>query len=159
MQTLPREDFPTLPEGSGSFSASLPQDSVRQMIQRTQFAITGEDTRCYLNGALFILRADSMSLVATDGHRLALVTVDREKPKGKKEEGEVRAILPRKTLAELSRLVTEGEGDIHASGENHLFFEVGGRLLISRMIDGQFPAFGRSFRRQTTSASSSTAIA
>ena len=75
MQTLPREDFPTLPEGSGSFSASLPRDSVRQMIQRTQFAITGEDTRYYLNGALFILRADSMSLVATDGHRLALVTV------------------------------------------------------------------------------------
>jgi DNA polymerase-3 subunit beta len=144
MQTLPREDFPTLPEGSGSFSASLPRDTVRQMIQRTQFAITGEDTRYYLNGALFILRADSMSLVATDGHRLALVTVDREKPKGRKEEGEVRAILPRKTLAELSRLVTDGEGDIqYERGENHLFFEVGGRLLISRMIDGQFPAFER----------------
>jgi DNA polymerase-3 subunit beta len=147
MQTLPREDFPTLPEGTGSFSATLPRDVMRQMVSRTQFAITGEDTRYYLNGALFILRADSMSLVATDGHRLALVTVPREKAKGRpgsKEESEVRVILPRKTLAELSRLLTEGEGDIqYERGENHLFFDVGGRLLISRMIDGQFPAFER----------------
>ncbi len=144
MQTLPREDFPTLPESTGTFSATLARDTVRQMVSRTQFAITGEDTRYYLNGALFILRPDSMSLVATDGHRLALITVPREKVKGRKEEGEVRVILPRKTLAELSRLVAEGEGDIqYERGENHLFFEVSGRLLISRMIDGQFPAFER----------------
>src|SRR5687768_6185972 len=133
MQTLPREDFPTLPEGSGTYSATLPRDLIRQMVARTQFAITGEDTRYYLNGALFILRVDSMSLVATDGHRLALVTVAREKVKGRKEETEVRVILPRKTLAELSRLLAEAEGDIqYERGENHLFFDVGGRLLISR---------------------------
>src|SRR5919204_556205 len=78
MQTLPREDFPTLPEASGTYSASLSRDSLREMVAKTQFAITGEDTRYFLNGALFILRSDSMSLVATDGHRLALVTVPRE---------------------------------------------------------------------------------
>ena len=78
MQTLPREDFPTLPESTGVANATLARDVLRQMVGKTQFAITGEDTRYFLNGALFILRPDSMSLVSTDGHRLALVTVPRE---------------------------------------------------------------------------------
>ena len=113
------------------------------MVAKTQFAITGEDTRYFLNGALFVLRPDSMSLVATDGHRLALVTVDARRQAGKDGE-EIKAILPKKTLGELGRLLTEGDGDIdYERGENHLFFDVGGRLLISRMIDGQFPAYER----------------
>ncbi len=143
MQTLPREDFPTLPEAGATPTATLSRASLREMVAKTQFAITGEDTRFFLNGALFVLRPDGMSLVATDGHRLALVTTTRE-GKGKKEDGEVRAILPKKTLGELARLLTEGEEDIrYERGENHLFFDVGGRLLISRMIDGQFPAYER----------------
>jgi DNA polymerase-3 subunit beta len=114
------------------------------MVAKTQFAITGEDTRYFLNGALFILRPDSMSLVSTDGHRLALITVPLEKGKAPRAEDEVRVILPRKTLLELGRLLAEGDGDIqYERGENHLFFDIGGRLLISRMIDGQFPAFER----------------
>ena len=145
MQTLPKEDFPAVPEASGTFSATLPRAAIREMVAKTQFAITGEDTRYFLNGALFILQPGSMSLVATDGHRLALVNVDRPKTGGKAKESEdIRAILPRKTLWELGKLLTEGEGDIHYErGENHLFFEMGGRMLISRMIDGQFPAFER----------------
>jgi DNA polymerase-3 subunit beta len=145
MQTLPREDFPTLPDGSGTYSATLPREVLKQMVAKTQFAITGEDTRYFLNGALFILRPDSMSLVSTDGHRLALITVPRDKEKGKgRPDDEVRVILPRKTLLELGRLLAEGDGDIqYERGENHLFFDIGGRLLISRMIDGQFPAFER----------------
>src|SRR5262245_2117809 len=103
MQTLPREDFPTLPEASGTFNATLPRDVIKQMVSKTQFAITGEDTRYFLNGALFILKPESMSLVSTDGHRLALVTVPREsKGSGSEEE---RVILPRKTLLELARLL------------------------------------------------------
>ena len=106
MQTLPKDDFPAVPEASGTISATLPRAALREMVAKTQFAITGEDTRFFLNGALFI--------------------------------------LPRKTLWELGRLLTEGEGDIrYERGENHLFFDVGGRMLISRMIDGQFPAFER----------------
>jgi DNA polymerase-3 subunit beta len=147
MQTLPREDFPTLPEASGAVSAPLSRESLRQMIGKTQFAITGEDTRYFLNGALFILRAESMGLVSTDGHRLAFITVPREKGrvKGLKGDEENRVILPRKTLLELGRLLAEGgDGDIqYERGENHLFFAVGDRLLISRMIDGQFPSFER----------------
>src|SRR5215210_1839618 len=147
MQTLPKEDFPAVPEASGNFSATLPRAAVREMVAKTQFAITGEDTRYFLNGALFILAPTSMSLVATDGHRLALVNVDRPadgKASKDMQKEDIRAILPRKTLWELGRLLTEGEGDIrYERGENHLFFEIGGRMLISRMIDGQFPAFER----------------
>jgi DNA polymerase-3 subunit beta len=109
------------------------------------FAITGEDTRYFLNGALFVLRAATMSLVATDGHRLALVTVTRSGGDDEvKADEEVKVILPKKTLLELGKLLSEGEGDVQFEvGENHLFFDVGGRLLISRMIDGQFPAYER----------------
>jgi DNA polymerase-3 subunit beta len=141
MQTLPREDFPSLPEGGKAPVATLPRAALKEMVAKTQFAITGEDTRYFLNGAQFVLRPDSMSLVATDGHRLALVTATRQ---GQKDSEEIKKILPKKTLGELSRLLSDGDGDIaYEPGENHLFFEVGGRLLISRMIDGQFPAYER----------------
>ena len=140
MQTLPREDFPTLPDASGTARATLPGSALREMIAKTQFAITGEDTRYFLNGAKFVLTPDSLTLVATDGHRLALVEVKHKVGIAQ----EVGVILPKKTLLELGKLLAEGEGDVvFESGENHLFFEVGGRVLISRMIDGQFPAYER----------------
>ena len=140
MQTLPREDFPTLPDASGTARATLPGSALKEMIAKTQFAITGEDTRYFLNGAKFVLRPDSMTLVATDGHRLALVEVKHTVGIAQ----EVGVILPKKTLLELGKLLAEGDGDVvFESGENHLFFEVGGRVLISRMIDGQFPAYER----------------
>src|SRR5207244_2131133 len=97
MQTLPREDFPTLPESGTAPPAMLTRGSVKEMVAKTQFAITGEDTRFCLNGALFVLRPGEMSLVATDGHRLALVTVARNGP-SKKEDAENKAILPKKTM-------------------------------------------------------------
>ncbi len=142
MQTLPREDFPTLPEAAGKAPTTLSRTALKEMVAKTQFAITGEDTRYFLNGALFVLRPDLMTLVATDGHRLALVTAKRG---GTGKNGEERKpILPKKTLGELTRLLAEGDGDItFEHGENHLFFDVGGRTLISRMIDGQFPAYER----------------
>jgi DNA polymerase-3 subunit beta len=140
MQTLPREDFPTLPDASGKTRATLPRNALRQMVEKTQFAITGEDTRYFLNGAKFVLRPDTLTLVATDGHRLALVEVAHSV--GINEE--IGVILPKKTLLELGKLLAEGDGDVlFEAGENHLFFDVGGRVLISRMIDGQFPAYER----------------
>jgi DNA polymerase-3 subunit beta len=139
MPMLPREDFPSLPEGGTGRRATLKGSTLREMVAKTQFAITGEDTRYYLNGALFVLRADSMTFVATDGHRLAVVNAPRED--GKKGEEDVKAILPRKTLSELSRLLADDVDVQYERGENHLFFEIGQRLLISRMIDGQFPAY------------------
>ena len=143
MQTLPREDFPTLPEPGAASTTSLACSAVREMVAKTQFAITGEDTRFFLNGALFVLRPADMSLVATDGHRLALVSVPRDS--AAKDADENKAILPKKTLGELGRLLVESDGGAisYERGENHLFFDAGGRLLISRMIDGQFPAYER----------------
>jgi DNA polymerase-3 subunit beta len=142
MQTLPKEDFPALPEGGVTPTSALSGASLKEMVAKTQFAITGEDTRYFLNGAQFVLRGDSMSLVATDGHRLALVTVKREG--GEPSDTEIKAILPKKTLGELGRLLTEGDSTVaYERGENHLFFDVGERKLISRMIDGQFPAYER----------------
>ena len=140
MQTLPSEDFPTLPDASGKGRATIPCKALREMVAKTQFAITGEDTRYFLNGAKFVIKEDSLALIATDGHRLALVEVMQKV--GVTEE--IGVILPKKTLLELGKLLVEGEGDVlFESGENHLFFDVGGRTLISRMIDGQFPAYER----------------
>jgi DNA polymerase III subunit beta len=143
MQTLPREDFPTLPEPGSAPQTPLASSAVREMVAKTQFAITGEDTRFFLNGALFVLRPGDMSLVATDGHRLALVSVPRDGAATGSDEN--KAILPKKTLGELGRLLVESDGGAisYERGENHLFFDAGGRLLISRMIDGQFPAYER----------------
>ncbi len=143
MQTLPREDFPTLPEPTKELPAvTLPRSGFKEMVGKTQFAITGEDTRYFLNGALFVLEPDKMNLVATDGHRLALVSTVRKKAKG--EPDELQAILPKKTLWELARLLVDGEDDLrYTVGENHLFFDVDGRQLISRVIDAQFPAYER----------------
>jgi DNA polymerase-3 subunit beta len=140
MQTLPREDFPTLPDASGTARATLPSAALRQMIAKTQFAITGEDTRYFLNGAKFVLNPESLILVATDGHRLALVEVKHSLGVAQ----DVGVILPKKTLLELGKLLAESDADVvFESGENHLFFKLGDRMLISRMIDGQFPAYER----------------
>jgi DNA polymerase-3 subunit beta len=139
MPTLPREDFPSITEPPGVDQSVIKAGALFQMINKTQFAITGEDTRYYLNGALFVLKPDRMTFVATDGHRLALVYVNRD---GAPAHEEVRAILPRKALTELGRLLADVEGDVlYERGENHLFFQIGPRLLMSRMIDGQFPAY------------------
>jgi DNA polymerase-3 subunit beta len=120
--------------------ATIDGKSLAQMVAKTQFAITGEDTRFYLNGAQFVLKPTDITFVATDGHRLALVNVKHDGAKG----DDIKAILPRKTLSELGRLLAEGNHNVnYERGENHLFFEIGPRLLISRMIDGQFPAYER----------------
>lgn len=141
LQTLSRDEFPAIPEADGGSAAVLPGKAFREMIARTQFAITSEDTRYFLNGALLVLKPDGMSLVATDGHRLALVTMPRSGAKG---EVETKAILPKKTLMELAKLLAEDGSEFEfQQSENHLFFRVGGRLLFSRKIDGQFPAYER----------------
>ena len=112
------------------------------MVAKTQFAITGEDTRYFLNGALLVLKPTEMSMVATDGHRLALVTAPREAAPGAPDE--LRVIVQKKTLLELGRLLGEnGDTVAFEKGENHLFFRFADRVLVSRMIDGQFPAYER----------------
>jgi len=137
MPTMPVGDFPTPPTSDMTSATTIASASLRQLIAKTQFAITGEDTRYYLNGALFVVKADSMIMVATDGHRLALASATHA---GTGDD--IKAILPRKTLAELARLLADSDRDVeYERGENHMFFRIGPRLLVSRMIDGQFPAY------------------
>ena len=150
MQTLPREDFPALPEATGTGTVNLPCQALREMVVKTQFAVTGEDTRYFLNGALLVLTGTSMSLVATDGHRLALVSARREGTAGGgdtatvEDNGEASVILPKKTLWELARLLGDGHDTVaYERGENHLFFDIAGRQLVSRVLDAQFPAYER----------------
>jgi DNA polymerase-3 subunit beta len=144
IQTLPLDDFPTLPEPTGQGSVTLPGALLREMVEKIQFAMTSEDTRYYLNGALFVRRGAEMALVATDGHRLAHVSVTNPSANPDAETEEVRAILPKKTVWELGRLLADADGEVrYERGENHLFFGIGDRVLISRMIEGQFPAFER----------------
>jgi len=139
MQTLPSAEFPTPPQAAGAAEATLPGPALKRMISHTRFAITSEDTRYFLNGAQLVLRPDSMTMVATDGHRLAYISV-KESP-GKKTNTEV--LLPRKTLNEVGRLIDGGDAVEFSQGENHLFFRAGDRLLISRKIDANFPAYER----------------
>jgi DNA polymerase-3 subunit beta len=138
MQTLPASEFPTPPDDGGATSVSLPGAAVKRMISHTRFAITSEDTRYFLNGAQLVLQPDSLSMVATDGHRLAFVRVHVSSGGG---AGEV--LLPRKTLNEVARLIDGADAIEFSQGENHLFFRAGNRLLISRRIDANFPAYER----------------
>src|SRR5512134_3585403 len=138
IQTLPASEFPTPPTDLGNAEATLPGAAVKRLISHTRFAIASEDTRYFLNGAQLVLRPDTMSMVATDGHRLAFISV-HESP-GKKT-GEV--LLPRKTLNEVARLIDGTDSVQFSQGENHLFFRAGNRLLISRKIDANFPAYER----------------
>src|SRR5580765_62061 len=139
MQTLPAGEFPTPPVDAGTVFATLPGAALKRMIAQTRFAITSEDTRYFLNGAQLVLQPDSMSMVATDGHRLAFIRVHESPGKGVKDE----VLLPRKTLNEVGRLIDGAESIEFSHGENHLFFRAGNRLLISRKIDANFPAYER----------------
>jgi DNA polymerase-3 subunit beta len=139
MQTLPASEFPTPPSDAGPAEATLPGAALKRLISHTRFAITSEDTRYFLNGAQLVLRPDSLSMVATDGHRLAFVSVHESPGKTAK----VEVLLPRKTLTEVARLIDDGAAVEFSQGENHLFFRAGGRLLISRKIDANFPAYER----------------
>src|SRR5215813_2228155 len=127
MQTLPVGEFPTPPEDGGAAEAVLPGPALKRMISHTRFAITSEDTRYFLNGAQLVLKGDSLSMVATDGHRLSFMSINESPGKNVKSE----VLLPRKTLNEVARLIDGGAAVEFSQGENHLFFRSEGRLLIS----------------------------
>jgi DNA polymerase-3 subunit beta len=136
---LPRENFPEVPS-SKSAPIKFPAEVFKSFIDRTIFAITQEESRYTLSGAKFILDKAGAKMVTTDGHRLAYVA---RQDLGKNASGEtIDALIPRKTLAELTKLTASYEGEISlGADENHIYFEVGSRLLISRMLSGQFPNY------------------
>jgi DNA polymerase III subunit beta len=134
-----RESFPEVPSFK-SAPMKMPADVFKSFIDRTIFAITQEESRYTLSGAKFILDKTGAKMVTTDGHRLAYIARQDLGKNAAKEA--IDALIPRKTLAELTKLTTNYEGEISlGADENHIYFEVGPRLLISRMLSGQFPNY------------------
>lgn len=132
-----KETFPELP-GFKSTPLKLPSSVIKMLIERTIFAITQEEGRYTLSGAKFELDKKNVKMVTTDGHRLAFVST--ESSNGSSETLDV--LIPRKTLAELTKLTSDFDGDINlGADENHVYFQVGSRLLISRLLSGQFPNY------------------
>jgi DNA polymerase-3 subunit beta len=135
---LPRENFPSIPEAPPA-TAQIPSGLLRSMIQRSMFAITQEESRYSLNGALLVLLPNEIRMVATDGHRLALVSKNIEVPG---LDLEVRALIPRKTLVEIMKLIGDQDAMLEfGRDENHLFFTLNNRKLVSRVLAGQFPNY------------------
>lgn len=137
---LPQEDFPILVEPK-SPAASIPAEVLSKLIARTIFAISTEDSKFTLSGALLLLKPGSITMVATDGHRLAHI----EKAEALEEvTEEIKVIVPKKAMGELVRMIAEtadSERIGFSRDDNHLFFDMGKRLLTSRMLTGQFPNF------------------
>ena len=137
---MARDNFPMLPTLPPAL-ATLPANVFATVIQRTVFAISSEESRYTLNGGLLLLKPGSVTMVATDGHRLALIERDMEIA-GLKNE--LRILIPKKAMGELVKLLSEGEAELPvqiARDESHLFFSVGQRILICRMLTGQFPNY------------------
>ena len=132
---LPKEDYPQVPDPKFEKQIVLPLEKIKDMIERVYFAITQEQ-RYYLNGALMILKDKNVELVSTDGHRLAYTAMTLD---DLNVETEIRGIVSKKTLSELRKFEDEKlEFDLD---ENNLFFRVGNRTLISRIIEGKFPNY------------------
>jgi DNA polymerase-3 subunit beta len=143
MAGMPRENFPVLPD-MPAMLAGIPPELFGQMIRRTVFAISNEESRYTLNAGLLILKPETMTMVATDGHRLAHVESVPPTDGYSGVSGELRILVPKKAMTELSRLlgdVQEGASIQFTKDDNHLFFQIGTRLLISRMLSGQFPNY------------------
>jgi DNA polymerase III subunit beta len=139
---MSRESYPALPEMPETI-AELPVKLFSSMISRTAFAISTEESRFTLNGALLLLRGNVMTMVATDGHRLAFVEGCLETAE---TDRNFRALVPKKAMAEIVKLADEGGPDavaVFAGDDNHLFFQVGERLLITRKLTGNFPDYER----------------
>jgi DNA polymerase-3 subunit beta len=143
LSTLPRDDFPVIAEGDLPTRFELPAATLRQIIDKTRFAISTEETRYYLNGIYLHVTDEAQPLLraaATDGHRLARVTVPR--PGG--AEGMPGIIVPRKCIAELRKLLDEAEGNVQVSlSESKIRFGLGNAVLTSKLIDGTFPDYSR----------------
>ncbi len=139
---ISRESFPELPQMPAAL-AEIPIGFLASMIGKTIFAISSEDSRFTLNGALLLLKPNGMVMVSTDGHRLAHVESASEIPG---ITANYRALLPKKAMGEILKLAGEAGADAivkFAGDENHLFFQLGDRLLISRKLTGTFPDFER----------------
>ena len=140
LQSLPAEDFPLVQE-SAAFGPvfAVPQKTLKDLLGQVSFAMAVQDIRYYLNGILFVAEGKTLSLVATDGHRLAFAsaTLDVEVPKQE-------VILPRKTVIELQRLLSDADGAIEMCfANNQAKFSFGAMEFVTKLVEGKFPDYNR----------------
>jgi DNA polymerase III subunit beta len=134
---LPEEEFPPLPRFDDAKIFTIAQKDLKDGLKKTSYAISTDETRYVLNGTLFSFKDNKLTLVATDGRRLALVDLELEFPRSQ----EIDVIVPTKAVTELQRLVKE-EGDVKVSiGENQIAFEINQTLLVSKLIEGNYPNY------------------
>ena len=157
LATIPAADFPTErpllaaaddaqaePDG---VRVDLPHADLRRLFDRTKFAMANGDVRYFLNGMLFEVAADSLRAAASDGHRMAMCTLERP---GAKEVNELRVIVPRKSVLDLERLIGDSDADVHlVFGANSLRATQGEYTLTTKLVDGQFPEVDRLIPRNT----------
>jgi DNA polymerase-3 subunit beta len=140
LQSLPAEDFPLVQEAANFGPVfSVPQKTLKDLLSQVSFAMAVHDIRYYLNGILFVAEGKQLSLVATDGHRLAFssATLDVEVPRQE-------VILPRKTVLEMQRLLSDAEGAIEMQfANNQAKFSFGGMEFVTKLVEGKFPDYNR----------------
>ncbi len=142
MVGMARSNFPSLPAFPTTGVVQIPARALHTEIAKTIFAISNEESRYTLNGALMVLKPESITMVATDGHRLAHIENGHAKIEGV-SGGEMKTLVPKKAMSELKVLLDQGDADTveFARDESTLFFCVGGRTLTSRQLTGQFPNY------------------
>jgi DNA polymerase III subunit beta len=141
MVGMAKSNFPSLPTFPTAGVVKIPAQVLRSMIAKTGFAIASEESRYTLNGALMVLKPESITMVATDGHRLS--HIERAGTKFDGVSGEMKTLVPKKAMDELKSLLdsTDAEEIEFAKDESTLYFRIGNRLLTSRQLTGQFPNF------------------
>jgi DNA polymerase III subunit beta len=145
MVGLGKSEFPSLAQPPSSGFIPIQGRTLAELIHKTSFAITADDSRYFLNGARLELTDDDLRMVATDGHRLAFISIKRSGD----ATGNSSVIVPKKTLLELVKILGDGEVVVEfAKADNHLFFRIGERLLVSKRVDDQFPAYDKVIPRE-----------
>jgi len=138
LATLPANDFPSVDEVEATERVAVPEASLKELIERTAFAMAQQDVRYYLNGLLFDLRDKTLRCVATDGHRLALCETELEVAAGAKRQ----IIVPRKGVTELQRLLEGGDREVELEiGRSHVRVKRDDVTFTSKLIDGRFPDY------------------
>ena len=138
LSTLPTADFPRVEKAAGETELRLSRQQIRRLLDQTAFSMAQQDVRYFLNGMLIEATPTYIRSVATDGHRLAMCTVNESQP----VDGRVQAIVPRKGVVELGRLLADGDGDVSLTlARNHLRVASDGYSLTSKLVDGRFPEY------------------
>ncbi|KZX55920.1 DNA polymerase III subunit beta [Halioglobus sp. HI00S01] len=140
LSTLPAREFPNVEDSMGTHQFTIKQGQLKRLIDRTGFAMAQQDVRYYLNGMLWELKEQSLRVVATDGHRLALCTL----PEPVQVNDDTQVILPRKGVLEMARLLMEDDEDIAiVIGSNHIRATTNEFTFTSKLVDGKFPDYQR----------------